>query len=575
MINSFKKLFQILLKEEKQELFIISIFLLVGMFMEVFGLGIVFPFILSILEPKKLNNIQLIDQIKEYFQISNDKNFTLILLSLLVATYIVKTLFMVSLAFKQNKFVSTLTANISNRLFQSYLNKPIEFHKNNSSSILIKNIQVEVSYLNSYCMSLITIVIEFSLAASIFLTLIFIEPLGALAVTIYFLILSGVYFQMVKPKILKWGDERVNLIEKSSKTLMEGITSIRELILFNAISRYINSFTEINNTLIPIKTKSGTFKQIPRLFLELFAIIGIVIFIFFLLVNEFDTTYAVSIIGVFIAATFRLIPSVNRVLTALQNIKFYTPSVDIIHKEIFKFKDENINIVNKTKINFKSKLELDKIYFKHIKTENKWNLENISLQIYKGDFIGIKGQSGSGKSTLIDLLVGLNIPDKGNLIIDGKINNLSNPNWRKEIGYVSQDIILIDDTIINNIILGNSDQNINYDKVYSCIEKAGLTKFIKSLNKGLDTIIGERGVKLSGGQKQRIGIARALYKNPKILLLDEATSSLDNMTESKIMKSINKLKGEITMIIVAHRLSTIEKCNSIYELKSNKLRKVR
>ena len=159
MINSFKKLFQILLKEEKQELFIISIFLLVGMFMEVFGLGIVFPFILSILEPKKLNNIQLIDQIKEYFQISNDKNFTLILLSLLVATYIVKTLFMVSLAFKQNKFVSTLTANISNRLFQSYLNKPIEFHKNNSSSILIKNIQVEVSYLNSYCMSLITIVI--------------------------------------------------------------------------------------------------------------------------------------------------------------------------------------------------------------------------------------------------------------------------------------------------------------------------------------------------------------------------------------------------------------------------------
>jgi ABC-type bacteriocin/lantibiotic exporter with double-glycine peptidase domain len=194
--------------------------------------------------------------------------------------------------------------------------------------------------------------------------------------------------------------------------------------------------------------------------------------------------------------------------------------------------------------------------------------------INKGDFIGIKGSSGSGKSTLIDLLVGLNEPDKGNFLIDGKSKILNNPNWRKQIGYVSQNVVLIDDSILQNIALGKDLNKINFENINDVIVKAGLKEFIGTLNEGFNTIVGERGVQLSGGQRQRIGIARALFQNPKILLLDEATSSLDNETEKKIMNSITLLKGQLTIILVAHRLSTLNNCNSIYEIKDHKLKKV-
>ena len=214
------------------------------------------------------------------------------------------------------------------------------------------------------------------------------------------------------------------------------------------------------------------------------------------------------------------------------------------------------------------------MYFKYLKDEPSWNIESVNLLINKGDFIGIKGVSGSGKSTLIDLLVGLIQPDKGSFIIDGESKILNNPNWRKQIGYVSQNVVLIDDTILQNIALGANIKNIDYNKLNDIIEKSGLNEFIKNLKNGFHTIVGERGVQLSGGQKQRIGIARALFQNPKILLFDEATSSLDNATEKKIIDSISMLKGKLTIILVAHRLSTLKNCNSIFEIQNHKLKKV-
>tara|TARA_B100000287_G_C20606460_1_gene770262 strand:- start:82 stop:1527 length:1446 start_codon:yes stop_codon:yes gene_type:complete len=480
---------------------------------------------------------------------------------------------MIFLAYKQNEFISNITANLSNRLYKTYLNQSLGFHNKNNSSTLIKNIQIEVSYFKSFCMSYITIAIEMSLAISIFMTLIFVESIGAMFIGLYFILLSFIYYQLVKPVLIRWGIQRENTVKKISKILVEGISAIRELILFQAINSYVNIYQGFNKQLVSINTKNGTFQQIPRLFLELFAIVGIVVFIFALLLSGQNNTYIVSIIGVFIAATFRLIPSVNRVLNAFQNIKFYTPSIDLIHKELFNNTSE-MNIIEDQELDFNSRIEIQDLYFKYLKDEPSWNIESINLLINKGDFIGIKGSSGSGKSTLIDLLVGLNEPDKGNFLIDGKSKILNNPNWRKQIGYVSQNVVLIDDTILQNIALGKDLNKINFENINDVIEKAGLKEFIGTLKEGFNTIVGERGVQLSGGQRQRIGIARALFQNPKILLLDEATSSLDNQTEKKIMNSITLLKGQLTIILVAHRLSTLNNCNSIYEIQNHKLKKV-
>ena len=573
MKESFIKIFQILNPDEKRSLGFISILLLIGMFLEIFGLGLVFPFIISLLDPEKLSGIEFLNELISYLGIPKTYNFTKVFLTLLVIIYFIKTIFMIFLAYKQNEFISNITANLSNRLYKTYLNQSLGFHNKNNSSTLIKNIQIEVSYFKSFCMSYITIAIEMSLAISIFMTLIFVESIGAMFIGLYFILLSFIYYQLVKPVLIRWGIQRENTVKKISKILVEGISAIRELILFQAINSYVNIYQGFNKQLVSINTKNGTFQQIPRLFLELFAIVGIVVFIFALLLSGQNNTYIVSIIGVFIAATFRLIPSVNRVLNAFQNIKFYTPSIDLIHKELFNNTSE-MNIIEDQELDFNSRIEIQDLYFKYLKDEPSWNIESINLLINKGDFIGIKGSSGSGKSTLIDLLVGLNEPDKGNFLIDGKSKILNNPNWRKQIGYVSQNVVLIDDTILQNIALGKDLNKINFENINDVIEKAGLKEFIGTLKEGFNTIVGERGVQLSGGQRQRIGIARALFQNPKILLLDEATSSLDNQTEKKIMNSITLLKGQLTIILVAHRLSTLNNCNSIYEIQNHKLKKV-
>ena len=573
MLNSINKIFEILSKQEKRQLFFISVLLVIGMFFEIFGLALVFPFILSLLNPGKISEIDIIDEFISGLELSKTYDFTTIMLFLLVVAYLVKTIFMVYLAFRQNEFVSNITANLSNKLYRTYLNQPLSFHNQNNSSTLIKNIQIEVAYFKSYCMSFITIAIELSLAISIFITIFFVETIGAVILGFYFLILSSLYFQIVKPIIMRWGVEREQTVKKISKTLVEGINAIRELILFQAISSYISSYTNHNKKLVSLNTKSGTFQQVPRLFLELFSIIGIVIFVSFLLLNGKNNTYVISIIGVFVAAIFRLLPSINRVLNAFQNIKYYTPSINVIYNELFNNALDQ-KLIEEKEIVFDDKIEIKNLYFKYLKNETTWNLEKINLSINKGDFIGIKGISGSGKSTLIDLFAGLDYPDKGGFLIDGKFTNLNNSKWREQIGYVSQNVMLIDDTILTNITLGKRYGIIDFERVERVIEKAGLKEFVNSLKDGYETVVGERGVQISGGQKQRIGLARALFQNPKVLILDEATSALDNETEKKIMDSIFSISENITVLIVAHRLSTLKKCDSIYELNNQKLKKV-
>ena len=266
MKESFIKIFQILNPDEKRSLGFISILLLIGMFLEIFGLGLVFPFIISLLDPEKLSGIEFLNELISYLGIPKTYNLTKVFLTLLVIIYFIKTIFMIFLAYKQNEFISNITANLSNRLYKTYLNQSLGFHNKNNSSTLIKNIQIEVSYFKSFCMSYITIAIEMSLAISIFMTLIFVESIGAVFIGLYFILLSFIYYQLVKPVLIRWGIQRENTVKKISKILVEGISAIRELILFQAINSYVNIYQGFNKQLVSINTKNGTFQQIPRLF---------------------------------------------------------------------------------------------------------------------------------------------------------------------------------------------------------------------------------------------------------------------------------------------------------------------
>jgi len=547
--------------------------MLFGMIFEFLGLGVIFPLILSLIQPNKLLEFELIDKIYHFFSLTSISHLTYIFLIIILMVYAIKTGFMVYFTHKQNKIISTFTSKISYSLYKIYLNQPFSFHTKNNSSILIKNIQVEVNYLSSFLMSVVNIIIDIALIFSLVITLILVEPIGAISVALYFVLTGFIYYQIVKPFIKKWGETR-GLIEKSMiNTLIEGLQSIKELILFGGINIYTKKFEELNNQYADVTAKNNTSQQIPRFFFELAAILGILLFVTVLIILNDASATILTVVGVFTAAVFRIIPSLNRAVYSLQNIKFYTPSINIIYDELNKL-DLNLEMKPLLKsVYLNEEIKFTNVFFKYDE-ESNWILENINLTIKKGAFIGLKGESGSGKSTLIDLLAGIYKPSRGKILVDQiniNLDKVTTQNWTRNIGYVPQSISLIDDTIRNNIVLGIEPNDINQQQIMFSIEKSGLKKFIDSLSNGLDTIVGERGVKLSGGQKQRVGIARALYKNPSILFLDEGTSALDDRTEKGIINSIRQISKYKTIIMISHKLSTLKYCDKVFEINKNKI----
>ena len=456
-------------------------------------------------------------------------------------------------------------------MFAGYLNLDHLFHINSNSSILSRNVTQEVAQLTQLTQAFLAFFVELSAIIGIFFVLVCIEPFGALTVITFLLISTFLFYKITKSKLSSWGNERLESLGLMYKNLSHGLNGVKEIKILGKEKYFINEFKKPNSIFFNTQTKVNTIAQVPRFYLELIAISGLAILTFVMLLKGIQLNLIITTLGVFMASAFRMIPSANRIMASLQQIKYTEPSVDLIYNElkhIPEYKNKQNNILS---IDF-----IDKIIIKELNfffTEERNIINNISFEIKKGQTIGIIGESGSGKSTLADLILGLLSPVSGEILVDNNNININLRAWQDKIGYVSQSIYLIDDTLKRNIAFGVEDSDVNLDLLYNAINSSNLLDFIKNLPEGLDTIVGERGVKLSGGQRQRIGIARAIYNNPEILILDEATSSLDIQTELKVMESINSLKGKKTIIIIAHRLSTIENCDYIIQVGNGKILK--
>jgi ATP-binding cassette, subfamily B, bacterial PglK len=568
MLSTLKKINFLITKRQRKGLVILTLLLFVGMILEVFGLGILIPALSILLDPEMIETNSKASFVRSFFLGYSNQNFLFIVLGTIVTVYFLKSLFLVFLTHKQNRFLSNISAYISNKLFYSYMSQPYSFHLNRNASELIKNIQIEIYYFYTFLLSLMTLFIEGGFVVSILATLIYLEPIGAISIGVFYGLLSIIFLYSTKKKIITWGNLRESLDDQVSKIALEGLGGIKDLLILGKTSFFIEEYSNKNYVKARINANQGTVSQIPKFYLELISIFGLVSFIIILLIQGKDSTELITILGVFVAATFRMIPSLNRIIASTQSMKYYRPSVDIIYKEI---KDNIVFEDNNSKdYNFISDIEFENVNFSFTKDSSV--LKGINLKIKKGQTIGIIGESGSGKSTLVDLLIGLHKPTSGEITIDGINGFQMSQSWRKKIGYVSQTIYLTDDTIKKNIALGVPENNIDDTRVIELLKQVQLEKFINNLELGMNTKVGERGVQLSGGQIQRIGIARALYNSPEILILDEATSALDDKTEREIIKTINDLKGEKTIIMIAHRISTLNMCEKIYEIENKKLK---
>lgn len=569
-MKTIKQLSFLLSKFHKKELLIISFLLIIGMILEIGGIGILVPSLSFLLKSDISGKSYLFNNF--LFKIGITTHLQIIILGLLILVlfYVLKAIFLLYLSYRQSKFSTKLSVDLSNKLFSGYLNMPYSFHLQNSSTQLQKNIQIEILHFGGISLATMVLSTEISAILGIALFLIFVEPVGAISIIFFFGLFSFIFNKLTNYRIKNWGYLRQEYDNKSIKLLSEGLGGIKQVKLSSIENFYLKKFNEFDTKKATLNTRIQVLNAIPRLYLEVLAVIGVSILVVIMTLQSKSATELIPVLGVFVAAAFRMIPSINRIMNSLQTIAFAQSVIDVLEKQFKMISDFEKNPEPIEKFQFKDNIIVSNLCFKYPEVE-KLAIKNINIVIKKGDFIGFIGTSGSGKSTLIDNIAGLLSPISGEILVDNINIGTNIKGWQSQIGYVPQTIFLIDDTLKRNIAFGISDTEIDEEKMNKAILDSQLFNVINRLPNGIETIVGERGVRLSGGERQRIGIARALYNNPEILILDEATSSLDNETEKDFMDSINALQGLKTILIIAHRLSTIKNCNKVFELKNGVL----
>ena len=544
----------------------------VGMLLETLGIGLVIPAILILIKGKEgLLEIGFFEKYKNLILEYSTEEIIIFGLFLILTVYFFKYLFLIFLYFTQFKFSAKVLKRITNKIFKNYLYKPYSFYLDVNSSKLINSLINQVNiFVDQALEATMTITTELLILTGIIVFLIYIDPNVVLLVLLIISLPTILFYLVVKKKAKRWGHTRLKYEELNLKNIQQTLMGIKEVKIFNKEKLFFDIFFKNVDITVDTRRKMLILNQLPRVWLEALAILSIVILIYFLFARA-DTGIAISILGLYVAAAFRLMPSMNRIILASQNLRYGHAATQRIFEELQTLKNNVSENNNGDIISEKfNSLQLKNISFSYSEKAHIFN--NINFEIKKGDFIGILGETGSGKSTLIDLLTGLINPSSGKIICNNKyeINNHT-VSWQNKIGYAPQMFNLLDDTIENNISFDDSSKK-DTKALQESIKISALENFIEANPDKLKSIVGERGIQISGGQRQRIIIARALYKKPEILILDEATNALDSSTEQKIITNLCEKKGaDITIIMVTHRESSLKKCNKILRVKNNKI----
>jgi len=544
--------------------------ILVGMFLEMLGISLVMPVITLMMQADVLTRYPQLLPLMNWLGNPGQSQLIVGSVAFLVSLYCVKAIFLVFLAWQQNKFVSDVHMSMTRRLYTGYLQRSWVFHLQRNSAQLIATVTSEAGlFAGSGLMAGVLLITESLMLLGVTILLLALEPLGTLLVVLVVGGATAAYHQCTRRPILKWGENRQYHEVLRMQYLQEGFNAAKDVKVLGREKQFISRFVFHDEAYARALRLQNTLTQVPRLWLELLAIIGLAVLVTVMISQARPIADLLPVVGVFAAATFRLMPSMSRLLGVIQNLRYGLPVLNKLYDELQIVAPETTRDSG-TVPPLQLKLQLENVTYQYPDTPSP-AIRDVTLRIERGACVGLIGGSGAGKSTLVDVMLGLLTPNGGRVLIDGVDIQQNVRQWQRQIGYVPQTIYLTDDTLRRNIAFGVPDQNIDESAIARALQAAQLVEFVASLPCGLDTLVGERGVRLSGGQRQRIGIARALYHNPPVLVLDEATSSLDAATEQSVMVAVDGLHREKTLVIVAHRLSTVANCDVIYRLKDGRV----
>ncbi len=574
-----KRVAKILTKRQKKLLVLLLFMMLVGAGLETIGTSLILPFIAVATAPDTALTSEYMRYFYDKFGLTSINGFLIMLVIILITVYIVKNIYLYFMYYVQYRFIYNGQFNTSRNLFKDYVRRPYEFYLDASTPVLMRHIMSDVN--GSY--NLLLTLLQLFTEIFIFVALLVLSLVASPVMTLVMCVVLGTILILNKnvlgPILRRFGHEVQTNSALTTKWIMQAVNGMKETKVLNKERYFVEQYEKSASKLNSIQKKQNSMQNIPRLTIETICMCGILGIVGVFLAQGNNISNMLSQIGLLAMVAIKLMPSANKISTYINNIAYYEPSLlavediiiqshekDVTTDKLF-LKEEDIE-----PLSFTEEVRLDNITYAYPNTTINI-LENASVSIPIGKSIGFIGPSGAGKSTTVDILLGLLYPQKGKVMVDGVDIKTNLPGWYAKIGYVPQMIFMLDDTIRSNVAYGVDEEDIQDEQVWYALKEAQMDEFVKGLPEGLDTSIGERGVRISGGQRQRIGIARALYTEPDIMIFDEATSALDNDTEVAIMEAIERLHGKKTLVIIAHRLTTIEKCDEVYRVENQNFNK--
>ncbi|MBQ6887391.1 MAG: ABC transporter ATP-binding protein [Lachnospiraceae bacterium] len=567
-----KQLNYILEKKQKMHLGMLAVLILIGGILEAIGVTAILPVAAAIIQPDNKYVLML----GNWLGIEDTTTLIVIALVALMVLFVIKSMYMVFLQYVQNRFIANNRNRMISRVLREFLNRPYEFYLDADIPTVFRITDADIPQVFSLLLNLILMTTEAVVAVCLGIVSLVVSFEITCFMIFVLVVLTLIITIVIKPNLSKCGEKNLYVQSRIAKWRIEAIYGIKDVKVLHRESFFADNYEETGKVGAVIARRYAVLNALPKILMEMVFLVSILAYLAVVISNGADVMALIPQLSALVVAASRLLPSVSRINTYMTNIAYEQPCLDFLYENMDMNKlalanaKTNKSVADIKPLTLQKEIRLQGIEYAYPNTD-KDIFSGADMVVPKGKSVGIMGTSGAGKSTIVDILLGLLTTRNGAITCDGRDIFEHYPSWLGMIGYIPQSIYLVDEPIRNNIAFGIGDDEIDDERIWKVLEEAQLKDFVKSLPQGLDTTIGDRGVRLSGGQRQRIGIARALYHNPEILVFDEATSALDNETERVLMEAINGFHGKKTMIIIAHRLNTIEQCDIVYKVENGKI----